>query len=268
MHKISKIVLFVPTPFNERDFKRFGVDILGRNGFEVFVYDFSPLVYPRMYEAGVLDPIKYEKHFLFVNKCDAIKAIRELKTDAFIILYISYNKKNFWIYKTFSKANIHYMIFLSGSLPERKLEDTDTNHSLKNFFKKVSRLSIKKIINIPYRISFAPYLGIRAVDLVVAAGSESLKIYRNTILFGNKTEVLYTPSLDYNKFLERECPNFGNEANAVYIDPGILNIRGHNHALEESLGKGALSKFETIAAQNMKDMNNLATILYKNFLDI
>jgi len=38
--------------------------------------------------------------------------------------------------------------------------------------------------------------------------------------------------------------------------------------LEESLGKGALNKFETIAAQNMKDMNNLATILYKNFLKI
>jgi GMP synthase-like glutamine amidotransferase len=42
----------------------------------------------------------------------------------------------------------------------------------------------------------------------------------------------------------------------------------YKNALEESLGKGALSKFETIAAQNMKDMNNLATILYKNFLDI
>ena len=40
------------------------------------------------------------------------------------------------------------------------------------------------------------------------------------------------------------------------------------NALEESLGKGALNKFETIAAQNMKDMNNLATILYKNFLKI
>ena len=42
----------------------------------------------------------------------------------------------------------------------------------------------------------------------------------------------------------------------------------YKNALEESLGKGALNKFETIAAQNMKDMNNLATIVYKNFLDI
>ena len=39
----------------------------------------------------------------------------------------------------------------------------------------------------------------------------------------------------------------------------------YKNALEEILGKGALSKFETIAEQNMKDMNNLATILYQKF---
>jgi GMP synthase-like glutamine amidotransferase len=39
----------------------------------------------------------------------------------------------------------------------------------------------------------------------------------------------------------------------------------YKNALEESLGKGALSKFETIAAQNMKDMNKLATSLYQKF---
>jgi len=35
----------------------------------------------------------------------------------------------------------------------------------------------------------------------------------------------------------------------------------YKNALEESLGKGELSKFETIAAQNIIDMNILATIL-------
>jgi len=42
----------------------------------------------------------------------------------------------------------------------------------------------------------------------------------------------------------------------------------YKNALEESLGKGALSKFETIAADNMKDMNSNASILYKNFCKI
>ena len=88
MNKISKIVLFVISPFDKRDFKRFGIDILRSNGFEVLVYDFSPLVYHRLHEAGVSDQADYEKHYCFVTKFDAIKAIRELETDSFVISYV------------------------------------------------------------------------------------------------------------------------------------------------------------------------------------
>ena len=210
MQKISKIVLFVASPFNERDFKRFGIDILRSNGFEVVVYDFSPLVYPKLYEVGVSDPIEYQKHFCFVNKSDAIKAIRELGSDTFVIYHMFYNKTTFWIYKTFSKANVPYMTVLACAIPQSRLEDTDINHFLNNFLKKVSRLSIKKIKNIQYRSYFSRYLGIRAANLVVAAGAEAVNNYGKTCLFGEKTEILYTPSFDYNIFLEMRCLNLGN----------------------------------------------------------
>jgi len=42
-------------------------------------------------------------------------------------------------------------------------------------------------------------------------------------------------------------------------------IPEYKNALEESLGKGALEKFEKIASVNMSDMNRYATILYKEF---
>ena len=42
----------------------------------------------------------------------------------------------------------------------------------------------------------------------------------------------------------------------------------YKNALEESLGKGALDKFKMIAADNMKDMNSNASILYRNFCKI
>ena len=42
-------------------------------------------------------------------------------------------------------------------------------------------------------------------------------------------------------------------------------IPEYKNALEESLGKGALAKFEKKASENMSDMNNYATKLYKNF---
>jgi hypothetical protein len=237
MHKIRKIVIFVASPFNERDFKRFGVDILRSNGFEVLVYDFSPLVYPKLYELGVLDPAEYEKHFCFVNKYDAIRAIRELETDVFVILRINYSKQTFWIYKTISKTSIPYMSVFLGSFPQGRLENTDTNHFLNNFFRKVSRLSFKKIINIIYRKGFARYLGIRGANLVVVAGAETLNIYRHSIILEKKTEILYTPSADCNIFLEMGCTNVSNEAKAVYIDAWATgNLRGDHTANEEEIG--------------------------------
>ena len=73
MHKISKIVFFVASPFDKRDFKRFDIDILRSNGFEVFVYDFSPILNPRLHEVGVSEQSVYEKHFCFVNKLNFLR---------------------------------------------------------------------------------------------------------------------------------------------------------------------------------------------------
>ena len=39
----------------------------------------------------------------------------------------------------------------------------------------------------------------------------------------------------------------------------------YEKALEESLGEGALAKFDQLAKENMSDMNKLATLLYNNF---
>ena len=42
----------------------------------------------------------------------------------------------------------------------------------------------------------------------------------------------------------------------------------YKNALEDSLGQGALEKFEKVAQANMLDMNTHATMLYKNFCKI
>ena len=39
----------------------------------------------------------------------------------------------------------------------------------------------------------------------------------------------------------------------------------YEKALEESLGPGALDKFDKLARDNMQDMNTHATVLYENF---
>ena len=39
----------------------------------------------------------------------------------------------------------------------------------------------------------------------------------------------------------------------------------YQKALEDQLGQGALEKFDKAAKNNMSDMNDYSTILYKNF---
>jgi hypothetical protein len=231
MLMISKIVFFVVSPFNERDFKRYGIDILSSNGFEVLVYDFSPLVHPKLYEVGVSDPIEYQKHFCFVNKSDAIKAIRELGSDTFVICMMFYDKRRFWIYRSLSKTRAAYAVSLTNAIPQGRPEDTGINRFLNNFLKKISRVSYTKIRNIPYRTAFSHYLGIRAPDLVIAGGSESLKNYRNSCPFGKETEILWAHTLDYDIFLGMRCKNSVKNANAVFIDPGTLS-HGDELAME------------------------------------
>ena len=48
---IKKVVVFNTTPLTKRDFIRFGGKVLKENGFDVWFYDFSPVVYPKLYES-------------------------------------------------------------------------------------------------------------------------------------------------------------------------------------------------------------------------
>ena len=76
--KVSKIIYFVGAPFNKRDYKRFGVDTFIEEGFEVFVWDVTPLLYSKTYmETIPPDPITYKSLKRFYDKKDAIDAIEK-----------------------------------------------------------------------------------------------------------------------------------------------------------------------------------------------
>ena len=225
---VNNIVFFVVAPFNNRDFKRFGIDVLRNNGFEVLVYDFSPVVYPKFYEAWAPDMAEYEKHFCFFNKSDAVKAIYELGSDTFVIYMGSYSGKlTFWIFKSLSTRRIPYAVSITNVIPGDKPEGAGINKRVLNkFLNKISRLSYRQILNVPYRTDVSQYLGIRAPDLLLAGGVESRKEYRGGWHFGKRPEILWMHTLDYDIYLEMRCQNSVKNSNAVFLDPGVLNERG------------------------------------------
>ena len=50
---VKKIIFFCFGPVIKYHYKRFGVEILKQNGFEVWIYDFSPIISPAIHKNAV-----------------------------------------------------------------------------------------------------------------------------------------------------------------------------------------------------------------------
>jgi hypothetical protein len=79
---VKKIIFFCFTPFIKEHYKRFGTKVLESNGFEVFFYDFSPIVFPEVHEASKFLALPaIENYFLFNEEKEAIQTIQNLGSD-------------------------------------------------------------------------------------------------------------------------------------------------------------------------------------------
>ena len=194
--KITKIIYLIESPFNQRDYKRFGVDIFIQDGFEVYVWDFTPFLHPEVYrKVNVPDPITYKKYRRFLTKREALSAILKEFHGSFVVSLIGYNFKSFSIFRALSKNKISYSVSMSNALPsvtQKKLQPIDV-------LKKILRATPKKLINyvfvpIPYR-----YLGIKSACFNLAGGEYSTH-YKYPV--SPKTETLWLHTLDYDIFLK------------------------------------------------------------------
>ena len=96
-------------------YKRFGVEIIKDNGFEVWIYDFSPIVFPALHNNVIhrIEKIISEDYFLFHDEKKAIQAIHELGEDCFVVIMGYYQLQTFKIYRALSKANIPYAAWIT-----------------------------------------------------------------------------------------------------------------------------------------------------------
>ena len=86
---IKKIVFFSFSPIVKHlHYKRFGVEILKDNGFEVWIYDFSTIVFPALHNNVIhrIEKIVSEDYFLFYDDKKALQAIRELDGECFVVI--------------------------------------------------------------------------------------------------------------------------------------------------------------------------------------
>jgi hypothetical protein len=205
--KLEKIIFFVVLPFCQRDFERFGIEIMRKNGFYVEIWDFTPVINNRLFKIfKVPDPIDYEASNcrLILSKKEAIESIKKLEQNSLAITIFDIDIRTFFLFRELSKSNIPYALFYANTLPlgaNNYLRTRPTIvHCLITFLNKIKKINLAKIKKRLFkRIPFA-YLRIKFPAFILAGGSQTLINYRPPI--GGNTKIIWGHALDYDLYLK------------------------------------------------------------------
>lgn len=227
--KIKKIIYLVHTPFCQRDYKRFGIEIMDNNGFLVEVWDFTSIINPVVHQAvKPIDPIDTSKHSyykIYLRKIEAKQAIANLKKDTIIISLIpSYSFRTYFIYRELSKANIPYCFFCSNAIPTytkiKELYSRINKRSIDYLFYKLSRINLQRISEFIFQYISHYYLPIKFSKFIFAGSSQSILNYN--IPRSVDTKIVWCHTLDYDLYLDNIKVGFKkklkNEKYALFID--------------------------------------------------
>ena len=215
---IKKIVFIVESLFNARDYERFGVDLLIKNGFKVEIFDLS--IYMRVksqLSIPSVSAVKFSGHIAVENKSDLNLILKDNCNQCFIVTVISYRPDTYFIYKYISKYNIPYGL-LSMAAPYEmpslrqkvniidkiinglvSLNSNGLKHNLKNY------LSGK-------------LLGIKPAKYIFAGGAECSYAPK---LLGKRTQIIWIHTFDYDIYLAGQYKKIKKDNYAVFLDQNL-----------------------------------------------
>jgi len=227
--KIKKVIYFVYAPFCQRDYKRFGIEIMNNNGFLVEVWDFTPIIYPEAYQVvKPIDSIDISKHSyykIYLRKIEAKQAIANLKKDTIIISIMpGYTFKTYFIYKELSKTNISYCFLCSNSIPTytkiKELSSGINKCNIDYFYSKFNSINLQRINKFIFRNISRYYLPIQFSEFIFSGGSQSILNYN--IPRSVDTKIIWCHTLDYDLYLDNIKVGFKkklkSEKYVVFID--------------------------------------------------
>ena len=205
--RIKKIIYFIESLFCQRDFERFGIDIIKDNGFCVEIWDLTPIISPETYnKINVLDPVDYKKCNcrLFIEKAKIIQDIKKLKQDTMIISIMPFDYEHYFIYRELSKQNIPYAFIITNAIPVNKSSSTGSYFFNKNrfaqFARKIKRFNLKKIKKYIFNRIPSSILMIQFPEFIFTGGSMSLINYKYPI--GKNTKIIWGHTMDYDLYLK------------------------------------------------------------------
>ena len=195
---MSNVLFITETPFNARDYKRFGVDSLIQQGFSVHVFDCTPMLHPILYDKQTL--VKKAKNYSYQTIVHSVMFVEHLKLiggHVTAIPLIKFRLLSYKIFKILSRYKIEYSLFSFSLSPAEAIR------AKKSFGERfityvrllsVSRLQTKAIYRLPLWL-----LGLSPARYEFCALDSSNK---HPNIIDNRTERFVIHSLDYEIYQE------------------------------------------------------------------
>ena len=213
LHSRVCIVILVESPFSQRDFDRFGIEILKRN-FKVFICDFTEWLHPEFYRIHEKTETSNEEIFHIHSKNEFQNFLYRINYEVKIAIdQLSSHRNAFWVRKKIKEYSFRLTQIQNGLIPTSPSETDLVSHIKSkifsfNEFKKILLRNLFKLI---------PKENIKH-DIVVISGKSGLqspgvqeiehKIYSHSfdydLVINSKRELSEPIIKDYILFLDED----------------------------------------------------------------
>ena len=197
---MNRILYIVESPFNERDYVRFGVEVFINEGFTVEIWDITKIFFPDIYESLVPpDPMLIDCLVQFKKKKDIVNALYGLGENTFIVNLINYRIETLFIFKIISKKDISYS--QNRFFPNLSEIYPDNQRNFEFLLRRLSNFTFRVLINKLLTTKIGTnLLRIKPATYVFAGGAKSLL---KGPLIDSRTEILFLHTLDYDIYLKQ-----------------------------------------------------------------
>ncbi len=216
---ITKILFLVGSPFNQRDLKRFGIELFIENGFEVEVWDLAGALRPRLaHNYTPPDTIVWEGCASIDNVKTAHSMLADIPAQTFVINLMGYNPDFYGAYKSLSSSNAKYAVFMANAVPTVKVGER--RNLLSRYFaglrQAIKRGTLRKAVKaVSIHRTPTTMLGMKPARLILAGGERCLT---RPCPKNHSTEIVWAHNLDYDLFLQESANQLTERPIAVFLD--------------------------------------------------
>lgn len=210
---IRRVVYLLQQGYDARNHDRFGVDLMRRNGFVVEVWDLTSAFWPSL--PTTTDEMMAQYSFVrrFTDRKEALRAVRALDPDTFVLCFVEYLDETVPLYQALSRASAAYGVGVMNALPPFGAGDTARSHlsRLLGFAKRPEALA-----SLIARARRVFRRGIKPAAFVIAGGSDSVASIRYPT--DARTRIVWAHSMDYDVMLQDGAGGTSTSGTAVFLD--------------------------------------------------